>query len=82
MPEKSLLRDLWGDCLFLLSGKGNRMQKKLNFKNKGSLFVVDSPNCTTFWAFAVQIRITEIMRLGGHLFLLFPVGWWVMQICF
>lgn len=49
MPENSLLRDLWCDCLFLLSGKGNRMQKNLNFKNKGSLFVVDSPNCTDFW---------------------------------
>ena len=32
--------------------------------------------------FAEQIRITEIMRLGGHLFILFPVGWWVIQICF
>ena len=48
MPENSLLRDLWCDCLFLLSGKGNRMQKNLNFKNQGSLFVVGSPNCTDF----------------------------------
>lgn len=48
MPENSLLRGLWCDCLFLLPGKGNRMQKNLNFKNKGSLFVVDSPNCTDF----------------------------------
>ena len=48
MPENSLLRDLWCDFLFLLSGKGNRMQKNLNFKNQGSLFVVGSPNCTDF----------------------------------
>ena len=48
MPENSLLRDLWCDCLFLLSGKGDRILKNLNFQNKGSLFVVDSPNCTDF----------------------------------
>ena len=28
--------------------KGDRTQQNFNFKNKGSLFVADSPNCTDF----------------------------------